>query len=120
MRIKLGEAYPSEIRPWMRELGAKRKVPSRDIAEMFLLNSIVTPSCLIGFVDHFGADPDGNFVCEPYARDCEGCRKDAAEFARRIGAGYVITDLSFHAPWIEKCIRMTFSLRGSRFAAVKP
>jgi hypothetical protein len=116
LRTKLGEAYQREIFPWLNSLmPGKPKIPSRDVAMLFLLNrNPVAPSCLIGFVDHYGTDPEGNFICEPYAATCKGCQKDAAEFARRIGAKLTVSKLTFHAPDSPRCVRFTFSPEESK------
>jgi hypothetical protein len=114
MRIRLGEAYPRELHPWMNMLKHRSKIPSYDCCEALFLSSVVTPRCLVGFLDHWGSDPEGNFICEPYARFCLGCQNDAVEFARRLDCGYRLTDLTFHAPELRQCVRMTFSLQKGR------
>ncbi len=71
-------------------------------------SSIVAPNCLVGFLDHYGHDANNNFICEPYARTCEACHKDAKKFAQTIGATLSIDKFTFHCPWSDECIRMTF------------
>lgn len=115
VRQRIFAAYGTDVRGWMAAIEDKGKIPSRDTVEAFLLNdhqNKVTPGCLIGFIDHFGVDAQQNFICEPYARHCKACQKDAEAFAERIGADFKMTALTFHAPWRTNCIRLTFTEHG--------
>lgn len=91
---------------------ANMRIASRNDVELFLINKNVISRCLIGFTDHMGHDTEGNLITEPYAAHCAGCQADAEAFAARIGAKYTLTPMTWWAPWIKQCVRMTFSKPG--------
>jgi hypothetical protein len=108
-------AYPSEVGAWSLrwENDSRTKTDIlHDDVQLTINQGSFAPSCLVGFIDHYGHDKAGNFVTEPYGRNCKGCHKDAAAFAERIGATLTQDNLTYHCPWSENAIRMTFSLRG--------
>jgi hypothetical protein len=103
-------AYRGEIRVLLPQKSGNRiNVPSHGDVEWFLFQScVIHPSCGYGVFDHVGHDSAGNMISELYAATCEGCQKDAELFATRIGARYSLTNLTYHAPELPNCVRMTF------------
>jgi hypothetical protein len=109
-------AFKAEIRAQLpRKSGNRINAASNAEVENFLLISqVVHPNCIYGFLDHVGHDKSGHLISEPYAATCAGCLKDAPAFAERIHARYCLTRLTYYAPELEECVRMTFSQWGKR------
>ncbi len=80
--------------------------------------SFMHDQCECNLFDHWGTDADGNLVTEPYAGNCEKCLAAAAEIAKRLNLKHSVTRPSWHAPWIDECVRITFykpeAMGGSR------
>ena len=111
MRAALNAAYPDEVRQYFRSgfyMGHRKKLGNRIEAAIFLGHIAQTGSCH-SFLDHWGHDPEDNLISEPYAANCPDCLEAAQEFARRIGAVYTVSPVTYHAPWIAECVRMTFA-----------
>jgi hypothetical protein len=110
LRSALNVVYSEEIKNSFNHLeGHRTKLASQHEVESFLINHIKRGfPCLISFLDHTGRDADGNFVSEPYAKNCADCLTAAIAFAERIGVRYELTQPSWHCPWCDDCVRMTF------------
>jgi hypothetical protein len=112
LRVAINRAYPLQVRCFLSPYSTRRKLSRGGDAERFLLNfPEITANCPMGFLDHYGHDAANNFVAEPYALHCAGCRKDAQLFAESIGADLTVTRPTWHAPWLTECVRMEFSNR---------
>ena len=101
----LNDAYEPEV---LNHFG--RRLRNLCDADGFL--RVLQDRCDCKPFDHCGSDADGNFVSEPYARNCSACLNAAKEFARRLGVRLTVSAPTFHAPGIEKCVRFTFCKPG--------
>jgi hypothetical protein len=104
LKAAVNEGYAEEVlETRRRRYNRRRAVTSRHQAINFIAQR---SKCHL--FDHWGMDPDGNLVTEPYAGNCETCLADAAEIARRLNVRHTVTRPSWHAPWIAECVRITF------------
>ncbi len=108
----LNAAYPEEIKAYFgyrSGFGGRRKLGSRSQVRAFLHRK-GKERCQggVGLFDHFGSDAVGNLITEPYAKNCTGCLATAAELAERLNVKHTVTHPSWHAPWIDECVRITF------------
>ena len=103
MRAALNVGYPDEVCEFLRSR-TRTKLGSRSEVWDFLLNMRLP----CRFLDHWGHDADDNLISEPYAANCQECLDVAKDFALRIGAVYTLSPITYHAPWIAECVRMTF------------
>jgi hypothetical protein len=109
MRSALNVAYPEEIKAHFQRnfQSDRRKLGSKSEAGFFLMNWIERNS-KCNFLDHAGHDAEGNFVSEPYASTCKICLEAGPALAARLGVKYTLTLPSWHCPWSQDCVRMTF------------
>lgn len=113
LRGVLNMAYPEEVAQFVRTgLYGNRnrtKLGSRHESANFLANHVHRMIGCSPF-DHWGTDDEGNLVTEPYAKECDLCIAGVKEFAEKTGLRLTISDVTWHAPWIKECIRITFAL----------
>ncbi len=101
LHVALNNAYPQET---ANHCG--RKLKDGYDAHAFLRT--LERECRCRPFDHAGHDEDGNAIFEPFAKNCATCLNAAAEVAQRLSVKHAVTTPTWHAPWIDKCIRITF------------